>query len=88
MRTDEDFLAFLLLAVERQQAGGESIERADFGEYDAATVNAHLDELAARGLVGIAKVFGRKYRSTALTAEGRAWLDDHRDELEPVDGGG
>ena len=85
MRFDYDLAALLLLAIERQEAGGEPLERAEFYGYDGAAVNAHLDELTARGLVTTAQVFGRKYRAAQLTGEGRAWLDEHRDELELQD---
>lgn len=87
MRIDHDLLVFLLLAIEAQEADGESLERAEFGAYGGAVVNAHLDELDARGLVRTARVFGRKYRAATLTAAGRAWLNDHRDELELMDDG-
>jgi len=84
VRPDVHLLAFLLVALERQDAGHEPLEAAALEAYTPATVNAHLDELAARGYATVERVPGRKYRAATLTADGRGWLDDHRDELKPL----
>ena len=85
MRVDVHLLAYLLVAIERQDAGRESLELADLGAYTPAQVNAHLEELALRGYATVARGPGQKYRAAKLTAEGRGWLDDHRDELDYMD---
>ena len=82
VRLDVHLLAYLLLLVARRDAGRESLELADPGAYTPGVVNAHLDELAPRGYPTVARAPGRKYRGAALTADGRGWLEDYRDELD------
>ena len=76
-RVGAHLLAFLLICLGRQDKYRDPLElTAD----TPATVNAHLDELAARGYATVARVPGRKYRAATLTADGRGCLEDHRDE--------
>lgn len=91
MRIDHDLLVVLLLAVERQEAGGESLERAEFGAYDGAAVNAHLDELGAgactygeglRAEVPRREPDGGSAR-VARRAPGRARADGRRVAVDP-----
>ncbi|GJG87440.1 hypothetical protein tb265_26210 [Gemmatimonadetes bacterium T265] len=84
-RPDVHLLAFLLVCLERQDEHREPLEFAPLAGYTPERVNAHLDELAARGYAIVARVPGRKYRAAALTTDGRGWLADHRDELYWMD---
>lgn len=56
------------------------------GTVTSRAVNAHVDELAARGLVTVAREAGRKYYATSLTPAGHAWLAEHHDEVELLEG--